>query len=601
MRALLITLLILTSTGMVVAQSGAGKDSSRIEELFDNYFRECLKLGPEGASQLGLPPEEGYYYDRSGLDNLSDEGLKANFDLARKYLGQLKEIDTSKITKSQKTDWQILVWSLTTQLEGEKFVDNGYLIDHLWGFPGRFINLMMGYHAISSLQDAKDYLERLGKHSVQLKQAMIRLDRQEKKGIIPPVYIVDRAIAGIEEFMKPAPAENILYQDFKNKLDSVEGLDATVARDLCGQAELAIWEKIYPAYDEFLKSLRAISPKADSLAGVWKLPDGDKYYQYCLKSFTTATTPPDQVFQQGVLEVKRLQDMAKILLDSIGIKGNKAFGELMNDYRAIWNRPDLKDKFFYSDGPEKNQMILADYRALVDDASAKLSQAFSYIPKARVGVEAVPAYKEEGGLTYYEPASLDSRRKATFFINMMQPLPKPTMRTLTYHETIPGHHYQIALQQELTWNRMFKNQSFLSGFGEGWAMYVEDLAAELGWLPDIYSRIAEINSQLFRAVRIVADAGIHYKRWNKPQVLKYMGDNLGWASENEVDRYIVWPGQAPSYTIGKLKIMELREKAKRALGSKFNLRDFHMLVLENGSIPLALLEEMVDDYINRSK
>jgi uncharacterized protein (DUF885 family) len=601
MRALLITLLMLASTGMVMAQPNTGNDSSRIEELFDNYFRDCLKLSPEGASQLGLPPEKGYDYDHSGLDDLSDQGLKANFDLAGKYLEQLKGIDTSKITKSQRIDRRILIWILTTQLDGEKFVDNGYLIDHLWGFPGRFLNLMTGYHAVSSLQDARDYLERLRKHPAQLRQAIVRLDRQEKKGVIPPSYIVDRVIAGVEEFIKPAATENILYQDFKSKLDSLKNLDSAEMIELSQQALSTIQDKVYPVYNDFLKSIKAAIPKADSLAGVWKLPDGDKYYHYCLKNFTTATTPPEQVFQQGMLEVKRLQDMGRILLDSIGIKGNKTFGELMNDYRATWNQPEIKDKFFYPDVPDKQQMILTDYRAIVDDAFAKLPQVFSYIPKTKVDVEPVPAYKEQGGLTYYESASLDGRRKATFFINMMQPLAKPNMRNLTYHETIPGHHYQIALQQELTQNRMFKNLLFLSGFGEGWAMYVEDMTAELGWLPDIYSRLAEINSQLFRAVRIVADVGIHYKKWDKTQTLAYMKDNLGWSSENEVDRYIVWPGQAPSYTVGKLKIMELRERAKKALGPKFNLKDFHMVVLQNGSIPLAMLEEMVDDYINRTR
>jgi uncharacterized protein (DUF885 family) len=178
---------------------------------------------------------------------------------------------------------------------------------------------------------------------------------------------------------------------------------------------------------------------------------------------------------------------------------------------------------------------------------------------------------------------------------------KPGMRSLTYHETVPGHHYQISLQQELTQNRMFKNLYFIPGFGEGWAMYVQNLAMELGWLPDIYSRIAELNSQLFRAVRIVVDAGIHHKKWTKEQAAEYMQDNLGWSSVNEIDRYIVWPGQACSYTIGRLKIQELRDKAKKELGPKFDLKDFHMTLLENGSLPLDLLEDIVEDYISKNR
>jgi uncharacterized protein (DUF885 family) len=178
---------------------------------------------------------------------------------------------------------------------------------------------------------------------------------------------------------------------------------------------------------------------------------------------------------------------------------------------------------------------------------------------------------------------------------------KPAMPSLLYHETVPGHHYQFAVQQELTQGRMFKNLFFITGFAEGWAMYVQSLAMELGWLPDTYSRIAELNSQLFRAVRVVVDAGIHHGKWSKESALQYMQDNLGWSSPNEVDRYIVWPGQACTYTIGRLKIEELRERAKQELGPKFDLKDFHMTILENGSLPLDLLEEIVDDYINENK
>jgi len=175
------------------------------------------------------------------------------------------------------------------------------------------------------------------------------------------------------------------------------------------------------------------------------------------------------------------------------------------------------------------------------------------------------------------------------------------MRTLVYHETVPGHHYQIALQQELTQKHLFKNLLYFNGFVEGWAMYAQALAGEIGWLPDNYSRLSELNSQLFRAVRIVVDAGIHYKKWSKEEALKYMQDNLGWSSDSEIDRYTVWPGQATCYTLGKLKIMELREKAKDELGPKFDLKDFHMVVLENGGLPLDLLEEIVDDYVIRNK
>jgi uncharacterized protein (DUF885 family) len=597
----LVSLLILAGVSMAIGQEITNPDSAKIEKLFDDYFREYIKLNPEEASMLGLPKEWGYSYDRAGFNDVSDAGIKANYDLSRKYLDELKKIDPAKITNSQKVDVQMLVWYLETLLEGEKFIDHRYYIDHLSGAHSQVTNVLTEYHTIGDLEDANDYLSRLGNIPTRLNQTKERIDIQEKKGIRPPIFIIDRTIASMEDFKRPEPKENVLYIDFKNKLTGLKDLDSVTSERLCQQAESTIKEKIYPAYEEFINRLKLSAPEADSLPGVWKLPDGDIYYQYCLKFNVTSSLTPEQVYQLGQKEVKLLQDKGKVLLDSLGIKGDKTYGGLMNKYWQTWESPDLKDKFYYPDVPERREMILKDYQFLIDTTMLRLPQVFSYIPKAKVIVQPVPEYKEQGGLTYYEPASLDGKRKGTFYINLMYPPNKPGMRSLTYHETIPGHHYQIAVQQELSQKRMFKNLLFLTGFVEGWAMYVQNLAYELGWLPDIYSRIAELNSQLFRAVRIVVDAGIHYKKWSREQALKYMEDNLGWSSETEIDRYIVWPGQACSYTIGKLKIMELRERAKKELGPKFDLKDFHMTVLENGSLPLELLEEKVDDYITQNK
>lgn len=602
MRQILFVLaVLLAGASVAVSQTVANPDSSAIEKLFDDYFREYLMLNPEEASQLGLSKESGYYFDRAGLNDVSDAGIKANIDLAKKFLDQLKRIDAAKITKSQLVDYKILSWFLKLQVEGEKFIDHKYQIDHLSGVHNKMIDLLTEYHTIDNLQDAHDYLKRLEKIPLRLEQTKRRIDVQEQKGIRPPGFITNRFMAMLEDFIKPEPKENVFYIAFKNKLASLKNIDSATREDLCGKAEFTIRDKIYPAYVELIERLKASAQKPDSLAGVWKLPNGEEYYQYCLKQNASSTLSSEEVFQLGQKEVKRLQDQAKVLLDSLGIKGDKTYGGLMKEYWATWETPELKDKLSYPEGEGSRQMILNDYRSLLDGTWARLPEAFSYIPKIKVEVQPVPKYKEEGGLTYYEPASLDGKRKGVFYINLTYPPSKPGMRSLTYHETIPGHHYQIAVQQELTQGRLFKNLFFLSGFGEGWAMYVQELAFELGWLPDIYSRIAELNSQLFRAVRIVVDAGIHHKRWFKEETKKYMEENLGWSSENEIDRYIVWPGQACSYTLGKLKIMELREKAKRELGSKFRLQDFHMILLENGSLPFELLEEIVDDYINRTK
>jgi uncharacterized protein (DUF885 family) len=596
-----VILLLLVCVNHAVSQQTTYPDSAKVEKLFDDYFREFIQLNPDEASQLGLPKEWGYDYDRGGFDNVSDVGIKANFDLYRKYLDEIKNIDTTRITKSQNIDLNILRLYLETQLEGEKFAYHRYFIDHLTGAHSQVTNVLTEYHTISDLQDANDYLARLENIPLRLEQTQKQIEVQEKKRIRPSIYIVDRVIGSMEEFVQPDPKSNLLYLDLDRKLSPLSSIDPDTSGELRRRAETTLKEKVYPAYDKFIKNLKTLIPNADSIPGVWKLPDGDQYYQYCLKSQSTSSLTPEQVYQLGQREVKLLQDQAKILLDSLGIKGNKTYGELMNDYWAMQNRPENTDRFNYPDVPEQRQMILHDYQVYIDSAQLRLPEAFKYITKTRVVVQAVPEYKEQGGLTYYEPASLDGMRKGVFYVNLLNAPGKAGMRNLVYHETIPGHHYQIALQQELTQKRLFKNLLYFNGFVEGWAMYAEALAGEIGWLPDIYSRLSELNSQLFRAVRIVVDSGIHYKKWSKEQALQYMLDNLGWNSDNEIDRYTVWPGQATCYTLGKLKIMELREKAKKELGPKFDLKDFHMVVLENGSLPLDLLEEIVGDYISSNR
>jgi uncharacterized protein (DUF885 family) len=602
MKHLVLALLfVMTAASSGLGQQRVATDSVRVEGFFDGYLREYLKLNPEEAAQLGLPKNGGYRYDRGGLNDGSEAGIRSNLQLAQKYLGELESIDIGKVGRSQIVDLKILIWLLQLQVEGWAFVNNFYAIDHLSGAFPKVLNLMTEYHTIDDLQDARYYLKRLDRLPKRIREAIDRVKAQENRGIRPAAYIIDRVIADLNDFSKARPTANLLYSDFRGKLAGVKSIDSAAIEQLCQEAATTIGQKIYAACNEFKAACLESRQHADSIPGVWKLPDGDKYYQYSLKSYTTSSLPAQKVFDLGKQEVSRLQNQARILLDSIGIKGDTTFGILMQEYRSWRDKPELRDKFRYPDVPERNQMVLNDYRAIIEKTWARLPQLFEYIPKTKVGVEPVPAYKQGSGLTYYEPASLDGKRKGTFYINMGGALTKPGMSSLTFHETVPGHHFQIATQQELTQNRLFKNLFFLSGFGEGWAMYVEDLAAEQGWLPDIYSRLAEINSQLFRAVRIVVDAGIHQQRWSRQQALDYMTDNLGWSSENEIDRYSVWPGQACAYTMGKLRIMAMRDNAMKLLGSKFGLKAFHTVVLQNGSIPLELLEEIVADYVKGAR
>jgi len=579
------------------AQNAANQDSLALEKTFDQFSRDYISLRPEIGSYLGLSRQMGYAFDRSRLDDISPDGDRAYIKLLKGYMKKLAQAYKGRITPSQKIDVENLKWQLTVETRLYENIDNRYVVNHLSGVQNTIINTLKDYHPINELLDAQDYLSRMEKIPAKMDQAIANLSRQEKKGISAPAFIAERVIAGIDEFTGPAPNQNLLYCDFRDKISSVKTIDPAMAGAMCQKAEQLIRDGIYPAYQKFRTRVEESRQKADNRAGVWRSPKGSSYYNHCLIYETSTNMTPEEVHQLGLGEVKALQQRCLVLLDSLGIRGDKSFGKLMEEYWDFLGKPEMKEKISYPQDSSSRAVVIRDYQALIDSAFLLLPQAFSCIPKTKVQALPVPAYKEKGGLTTYSSAPLDGSRKASFDVNLSWLPDKPDMAPLTFHETVPGHHYQIALQQELGQTRMFRNIFAVGGFTEGWAMYAQDLACELGWLKDIHSRIAENNSQLFRAVRIVLDTGIHLKKWDKQQALAYMKENLGWASRNEIDRYVVWPGQACSYTLGKIKIKELRERTKTKLGNKFDLKEFHRIVLENGSLPLDVLEKKVDAYI----
>jgi len=593
MKMLVMATLLLISAASCSGQRGAANDSARFESLMDRLVRDYVRLCPEEGSQLGLSRQSGYEFDRSALDDASEQGLQAVADLYRRYLKELRSVDQARLSDAQRTDAKILRWLLAMLVEGDRFRDHGYLVNFLYGVHMQMVTLMTEYHAIESEQDAINYLTRLEKIPARMDQVAVRLSKQTAAGILPPRVIFDWTMGSMQEFRGAEPGKNLLVATFRQRLAGVARLDEANRGKYADSAEKIVREQIYPAYDRFMARLAESRAKADDREGVWKLPKGDQYYRYCLKNNLTTTIDPEKLHQLGIQQVELLQRRGRAILDSMGIAVPGSYGSLMREY---WSQPAMADNI-YPETSEGRKQALSDNAAWLDSTWQRLPEAFSYIPKERVAVEAVPPHKEGGGQTYYESASQDGSRKATYYINLGQLAGKPPMRVTLYHETVPGHHFQIATQHELAGGRMYRNLFFLSGFGEGWAMYAQALADELGWCRTPAVRLAEVNSQMFRAVRIVLDTGIHSKRWTRQRALKYMEDNLGWASEAEINRYIIWPGQACSYLYGELKILELRERARRKLGDRFDMKGFHQTVLRNGSVPLELLEEEVDAYV----
>jgi uncharacterized protein (DUF885 family) len=571
-----------------------------IEDLFKGYFRENMELSPETASSLGLTPAMGYPVNNDKLDDDSEEALERAYDMNRKYRQWLKSYDLKKLTPSQRMDAELLAWQLDRILDGYKYRYHNYVVTPMQGVHATLVTVMTEYHNISNRQDALDYLARLEKIEKRLDQSAARMQLQFKKGIHPTTGIFQHIGQMMSEFIAAPPDSNHYYISLSDRIGLLKDISKTEKAEMLEKAKNTVAESIYPAYRRYLSQMEVLGAKAGQEPGAWKLPDGDKYYRYCMRKHTSARMSPEEIHQLGLKEVARIQAEVNILLDSLGIPAARNFSDRLNQYRQTLNSPENRDKFTYPATPNGKRQVIKDYQAIIDDTWERLPALFALIPRTKVSAQPVPQFKEASGATYYEPGSLDGRRQGTFYVNQGWLPLKPNMATLAYHEAIPGHHFQIALQQEMPDNRIFKSLFFIPGFGEGWALYSERLAREQGWLPDVYSRLGYLNSELFRAVRLVLDTGIHQKRWTLEHAAGYMKDNLGWAGYGELGRYSVWPGQACSYKVGELKIVELRERARAKLGSNFDIKEFHRMVLQQGSIPLEMLEKLTDDFIQRS-
>jgi len=574
--------------------------TENIEEIFTAFFREIIELNPEFASQLGVTEKMGVKYAKDALTDVSEQAINHEIDVCRKYQSLLKTYDPNILDSSQHLARDILFWHIDDQLTGEKFRYHQYIINPMFGVHNSLTTLMTEYHTIESIQDAQDYISRLEKYATKFDQLLEGLRIRKEKGIIPPMHIIETADKEMSDFIAVDAKANVLYTSFRDRFSKVENVDVFKKIELNEKVESNIKNFVYPSYKKFMDHLKNLKAMANEDAGAWKLPDGDAYYQYCLRSQTTTSLTPEEVHKLGLKEVRCIQNEAKKILKSLGIAEREVFGAMMNGY---WQKVAIEkgNQFYYPNIERAKKQVLEDYQKIIDDLEAKLPDFFLLIPKTQVMVKPIPKFKESTMGAHYSPASLDGKRQGIFYVNLVNPPFKPGMKTLTYHEAIPGHHFQIAIQQESPENRLFRHLVYFTAYIEGWALYAEKLGMENGWFDDPYTKLGYLNSELFRAVRLVVDTGIHYKRWTRDQAYDYMVQNLGWGSYREIDRYIVWPGQACAYKIGELKLLELRKLAKKKLGKKFDIKEFHRSVLEHGSVPLDILERLVIKYIETNK
>ncbi|MCG3165173.1 MAG: hypothetical protein POELPBGB_00935 [Bacteroidia bacterium] len=571
-----------------------------INHFYERIFIEYAMEDPEILSQLRILEGMGINFHNDDLTDISD----ARFQRLKKKLNDnyntLQDYDREKLSKKQQLSYDILKWFLDDAVRREQFMYHDYIITQLQGVHMDLPDFMVNVHQINTKKDAENYIARLSKFDTKFEQLLEQLRLREEREIIPPRFAVEKALKQTQEFIKDSALQNILYTSFKEKTDTLKGLSAEDKTALQQNVLNEVSKTVYPAYRSLEKYLAQLAEKSTGVDGVWKLPEGDKWYAFQLRSNTTTDMTPEEVYQLGVSEVGRIEKEMRTILDSIGVPDTGSVGSILSHF--------AKDpQFLYPDNAAGKEQCLKDYQTIIDEIDNNLSELFDMRPKMGVKVEAVPEFKQQGAPgAYYNPPAMDGTRPGIFYANLrsMAEIPKFGMRTLSYHEAIPGHHFQLAIQQELTGVPTFRKVLPFTAYAEGWALYAERLAWEYGFQKDPYSDLGRLQAEIFRAVRLVVDVGIHHKRWTREQAIDYMIEKTGMPEGDvvaEIERYIVWPGQACAYKVGQLKILQLRDYARKELGDKFNIKEFHNVVLMNGSMPLSILEELVKQYVKEKK
>lgn len=564
--------------------------------------RSVVKMAfesPETLTSLGFLESVGITGHNAELDDDSPEAMDKTFAQVRDLRETLLSYSDADLDENQRISKDIALYLADFALVSEPYRYHNYPLNQLFGVQNGYPSFMQAQHQVHSVGDAENYLSRLQKVKLKFAQTLEGLKIREAKGIIPPKFVIERVLTEMNDFVATPIQDNILYSSFKTKLADTD-ISADEQARLLAAVEADIKGYVHPAYQLFIDYLTQLQAKAGTDDGYWALPNGNLAYEQLLKFFTTTNYTADEIHAKGLAEVDRIQNEIMTILAAEGYDVSQGFSVAIEALAA-------DPKFYYEDSDAGRAQILVDYQHILDEVNAGLGDAFRIRPEAGMEVVRIPEFKEKTAPgAYYQQPAIDGSRPGRFYANLydIKATPKYGMRTLAYHEGIPGHHFQIAVAMELEGMPLIRKMAPFTAYIEGWALYSERLAWELGFQKDPFDNIGRLQAELFRAVRLVVDTGIHHSRWTREQAIDYMKKNTGMSDRDvtaEIERYIVMPGQATAYKVGMMKILELREKAKLALGDKFDLRDFHDVVLKNGAVPLDILETLVDRYIADKK
>jgi uncharacterized protein (DUF885 family) len=564
--------------------------------FFEEYDQAQLALSPESKAYRGIRDA-----DYGKWDDYSDAGAQREFALLRSSADTLN--DAAKwgaLSEEDALSRRLFTAMAQRSARTYKYRTNVYLFNQMRGAQSGLPAFLINIHSIDNITEAQAYIERIGGMARVLDtltaEARIRADN----GVMPPDWVYPYVISDIENLLN-AGDDNAILTDFDEKLMGImpelpaDGRsENSQAIGMMGMAREAWNGSAKPAFERLLAEMKrqqAIAPTDD---GVWRLPNGANYYSALLKNYTTTDLTADEIHNIGLSEVERIHGEMRTIMAKVGFEGTlqEFFQFTRND-----------DQFFYT----TREAYLADANAVLRAMEAKLPEYFGRLPKSPMVIKPVEAFREKSaGKAFYQSPAADGSRPGTYYVNLynLRDMSKNELEALAYHEGSPGHHLQRALQTEMTDLPPFRRFGGVTAYTEGWGLYSEELPKEMGFYTDPYSDFGRLGMELWRACRLVVDTGIHHKRWSRERAIQYLTDNTPNPDgdiRKAIERYIVYPGQATAYTIGKLKITELRDRGRKELGEDFDIRGFHDTVLESGPVPLSVLEERVNTWIAKSK
>jgi len=573
------------------------RESARLGEWLDARYEEQLDFGPLLKTQLGRKDD----YDR--IDDFSEAGQDAQFEWLRASVEELeREFDRNLLSPEAQTSYDLWRYGLERAAAARPFRRRGYLFHQMSGPHTGLPQALINFHRVDEEADMTAYVMRLGELGRAIEQSLERAQLAASEGVHAPRFAYDAVIQQSRAVVTGAPfggtGDSPLLADVKAKLAGLvagDKIDTARADELRAAAETALTQRVGPAYEKLIAWAEADRAMSDDVAtGVWKLPDGPAYYVERLAASTTTTMTADEIHELGLAEVARIQAEMEEIKRRVGFDGT-----LQEFFASVRGNPE----FLFPNTDEGREAYLETSRSYYAAIEARLPEFFGLLPKAKLVVRRVEAFREQPGQAqHYVPGTPDGSRPGTYYVHLidMSSMPKVDLESVAYHEGIPGHHMQISIAQELEGVPQFRTQARYTAYTEGWGLYAERLAKEMGAYRDPYSDFGRLGNEIWRAIRLVVDTGLHAKGWTEQQAVEYFLAN-GPTSEGqvraEVRRYIVMPGQATAYKVGMLKILELRERARTALGAAFDIREFHDVVLGGGALPLAILERRVDDWI----